>query len=82
MRRVIDLLGSNQVISDFEVGAPAHHDRYLTFGSDGGIMLRDGAVTAILFHVQPTGAAPRGFTGLSTLIPGLSRGAIEKPGRG
>lgn len=75
VRRAIDLFGSNPVISEFEVGAPAHHDRYLTFGSGGEIMLRDGAVTAILFHVQPTEAAPRGFTGLSTLIPGLSRDA-------
>ncbi|WP_385618112.1 hypothetical protein PXH67_03345 [Streptomyces sp. P8-A8] len=75
VQRAIDLLGSNPVISEFEVGAPAHHDRYLTFGSGGEIMLRDGAVTAILFHVRPTGAAPHGFTGLSTLIPGLSRDA-------
>ncbi|MEV5200580.1 hypothetical protein [Streptomyces sp. NPDC053720] len=73
VQRAIGLLGSDPVVSDFEVGAPAHHDRYLTFGSGGEIMLRDGAVTAILFHVQPTAAAPRGFTGLSALIPGLSR---------
>ncbi|MFI8437911.1 hypothetical protein ACIGJO_30045 [Streptomyces sp. NPDC079020] len=75
VRRAIDLLGSNPVISEFGVGAPAHHDRYLTFGSGGEIMLRDGVVTAILFHVQPTAAAPRGFAGLGTLIPGLSRDA-------
>ncbi|WP_405850508.1 MULTISPECIES: hypothetical protein [unclassified Streptomyces] len=75
VQRAIDLLGSNPVISEFEVGAPAHHDRYLTFGSGGEIVLRDGAVTAILFHVRPTDAAPHGFTRLSTLIPGLSRGA-------
>ncbi|MDK0523868.1 hypothetical protein [Streptomyces sp. ML-6] len=77
VRRVIDLLGSNPVISEFEVGAPAHHDRYLTFRSGGEIMLRDGAVAAILFHVQPTEAAPSGFTGLGTLIPGLSRDASK-----
>ncbi|MFF8716574.1 hypothetical protein ACF07T_34865 [Streptomyces sp. NPDC015184] len=75
VRRVVGLLGSDPVISEFEVGAPAHHDRYLTFGSGGEIMLRDGAVTAILFHVRPTEAAPHGFTGLGTLIPGLSRDA-------
>ncbi|MCX4970707.1 hypothetical protein OHA98_39335 [Streptomyces sp. NBC_00654] len=75
VQRAIGLLGSNPAISEFEVGAPAHHDRYLTFGSGGEIMLRDGEVTAILFHVQPTEAAPRGFAGLSTLIPGLSRDA-------
>ncbi|MBM7439344.1 hypothetical protein [Streptomyces sp. HB132] len=75
VQRAVELLGSNPLISEFEVGAPAHRDRYLTFGSGGEIMLRDGAVTAILFHVQPTEAAPHGFTGLSTLIPGLSRDA-------
>lgn len=75
VQRAIELLGSNPVISEFEVGAPAHHDRYLTFASGGEIMLRDGTVTAILFHVQPTEAAPRGFTGISTLIPGLNRNA-------
>ncbi|MFJ2900024.1 hypothetical protein ACIO87_34790 [Streptomyces sp. NPDC087218] len=77
VRRVVGLLGSDPVISEFEVGAPAHHDRYLTFGSGGEIMLRDGAVTAILFHIQPTDAAPHGFTGLGTLIPGLSRDASK-----
>ncbi|MEE1792763.1 hypothetical protein PUR28_18680 [Streptomyces sp. BE308] len=50
VQRAIELLGSNPVISEFEVGAPAHHDRYLTFASGGEIMLRDGTVTAILFH--------------------------------
>ncbi|MEV5688499.1 hypothetical protein AB0L68_35875 [Streptomyces sp. NPDC052164] len=75
VQRAIELLGSNPVISEFEVGAPVHHDRYLTFASGGEIVLRDGTVTAILFHVQPTEAAPRGFTGISTLIPGLSRDA-------
>ncbi|MEU1488581.1 hypothetical protein [Streptomyces sp. NPDC005752] len=75
VQRAIDLLGSNPVTSEFEVGAPAHRDRYLTFGSGGEIMLRDGAVTAIFFHIQPTEAAPHGFTGLSDLIPGLSRDA-------
>lgn len=78
VRRVIDLLGSNPVISEFEVGAPTHHDRYLTFGSGGEIMLRDGTVTAILFHVQPTEAAPRGFTRLGTLIPGLRPDASRR----
>ncbi|MET9921952.1 hypothetical protein ABZZ04_33515 [Streptomyces sp. NPDC006435] len=77
VRRVIDLLGSNPVISEFEVGAPAHHDRYLTFGSGGEIMLRDGVVTAVLFHVRPGETAPSGFTGLGTLIPGLSRDASK-----
>ncbi|MEU0135711.1 hypothetical protein ABZ172_17035 [Streptomyces sp. NPDC006296] len=72
VRRVIDLLGSDPVVSDFLVGAPAHRDRHLTFASGGEIMLRDGEVRAILFHIRPTETAPHGFTGLGTLIPGLS----------
>ncbi|TXS12895.1 hypothetical protein [Streptomyces sp. wa13] len=75
VQRVIGLLGSDPVISEFEVGAPAHHDRCLTFSSGGEIMLRDGTVTAILFHVQPTEAAPHGFPELGGLLPGLGRDA-------
>ncbi|MEE1775191.1 hypothetical protein ABT043_16570 [Streptomyces sp. NPDC002418] len=75
VQHVVELFGSNPVISEFQVGAPAHHDRYLTFGSGGEIMVRDGAVKAIFFHVQPTEAAQHGFTGLSTLIPGLRQDA-------
>ncbi|MFF5725081.1 hypothetical protein [[Kitasatospora] papulosa] len=75
VQHVIELFGSSPVISEFQVGAPAHHDRYLTFGSGGEIMLRDGSVKAVFFHVQPTEAAPHGFTGLGTLIPGLGRDA-------
>ncbi|MEV6265464.1 hypothetical protein AB0M42_32645 [Streptomyces sp. NPDC051784] len=76
--RVIELLGSNPVISESEVGAPAHHDRYLTFASGGEIMLRDGRVTAVFFHLRPTDIAPQGFTGLGDLIPGLTRDATGR----
>lgn len=64
VQHVIGLLGGDPAVSEFQIGAPARHDRHRCFAGGGEILLRDGVVRALFFHVQPTETAPDGFPGL------------------
>lgn len=78
VQHVIGLLGGEPVVSEFQIGAPAHRDRHLCFAGGGEMLLRDGVVRAFFFHVQPTETAPDGFPGLGAVIPGLPARPTQK----
>lgn len=56
------------------VGEPARRSRRLLFASGGEIILHDGTVAAVLLHLAPTSAAPRGLD-LSEWITGADNDA-------
>ncbi len=78
VQRVIGLFGGEPVVSEFRVGVPVHHDRHLCFAGGGEILLRDGVVRAVFFHLRPTDTAPGGFQDLGAVIPGLGTRATQE----
>ena len=75
VRRLADAFGGVPAgIRERLVGEPARRSRRLLFASGGEIILHDDAVVAVLLHLEPTSAAPRGLD-LSEWIAGAGNRA-------
>lgn len=70
VRRVVEMLGGSPRGTEREVGAPARHDRWLTFASGGEIVVQDGVVAVVFFHLEAAGFSAGGFD-VTQVLPGV-----------